>query len=80
MTWYKQSLDGRFSWKRSPARRMKSTYQMGEVSTDHDLRKSPSRETNIVLDGELENLLESIYRVLTTYWVPLEVANVVISG
>lgn len=26
MTWYKQSRDGLFSWKRSPARRMKSTW------------------------------------------------------
>ena len=35
MTWYRQSLEGLFSWKRSPARRMKSTLSQkreGEVS------------------------------------------------
>ena len=34
--------------------------------------------TDIMLDGELKDLLERIYGVLSTDWVPFEVADVVV--
>lgn len=37
-----------------------------------------ARLTHIVLDCELQDFLERVYRVLTAYWVPLEVPYVIV--
>jgi hypothetical protein len=86
MVWYKLVLEGRFSWKRSPASRTMSTCEKWgkkKSKTAHvELKTADSwrrgLEPYVVGHGEVKDLLERVDAVPSSNRVLLSVPNVVV--
>ena len=78
VTLQRQSRDGLFSWNKSPANRTKSTLKQIKLICFFKITLIVRNQPYIILDCQLQDLLECVNRILTSYWISFHITNMVI--